>query len=36
MCDGHYYAAALKYVKKLLTHPELLENPPEQVVEDIP
>ncbi len=36
VCDGHYYAAALKYVKKLLTHPELLETKPEQVVEDIP
>ena len=35
ICDGHYYASAFKYLKNILTHPEVLDNPPEQIVEDI-
>jgi len=35
-CDGFYYASALKYLMRLLSHPELLELPPEQVEQDIP
>lgn len=35
-CDGFYYAAALKYLMRLISHPELLELPPEQVEQDIP
>lgn len=33
--DGFYYASAFKLFKKFIQHPELLENAPEQVVEDI-
>lgn len=32
--DGFYYASAFKTFKRFINHPELLENPPEQVVED--
>lgn len=35
ICDGHYYASALKYMRKLLKNPYLLDTPPETVVEDI-
>lgn len=35
ICDGHYYAHALKLIKKYLKNPELLEIPPEQVIKDI-
>ena len=34
--DGHYYATFLKYYKRLLMHPEVLDNPPEVVNSDIP
>ena len=33
--DGHYYASAFKLYRNLLKHPEVLENPPETVVEDV-
>ena len=33
--DGFYFAAGLKYLKKLLAHPEVLDNPPEVVNRDI-
>lgn len=33
--DGFYYASVFKYVKKLLNHPEKLEVPPAEVLEDI-
>jgi len=33
--DGYYYATFFKYYKRLLAHPELLDNPPEEVVRDI-
>ena len=35
ICDGHYYSVAVKDLKKYLKNPELLENPPEKVIEDI-
>lgn len=35
ICDGHYYAAAFKYLQRLIKHPEVLDTPPETVVEDI-
>lgn len=35
ICDGFYYAAAFKIVKRMIENPELLETPPETVVEDI-
>ena len=33
--DGYYYATFFKYYRRLLAHPELLDNPPEEVVRDI-
>ena len=33
--DGHYYASAFKLYRNLLKHPEVLESPPETVVEDV-
>lgn len=35
ICDGFYFASALKEFKKYLKNPQLLENPPLQIVEDI-
>ena len=35
ICDGFYYASAFKLIKKMVENPELLEIPPETVVEDI-
>ena len=36
ICDGYYYATFFKYYKRLLAHPEVLDNPPDEVVQDIP
>lgn len=36
ICDGFYYAAVLKYLRRLLAHPERLDTAPETVVQDIP
>ena len=33
--DGYYYATFFKYYRRLLAHPELLDNPPDEVVADI-
>lgn len=33
--DGFYYAAFFKYYKRFIVHPELLDNPPEEVIADI-
>ncbi|MBQ6431377.1 MAG: hypothetical protein IJJ99_05850 [Oscillospiraceae bacterium] len=33
--DGFYYATAMKYFHKLLRNPEVLDEPPEEVVRDI-
>lgn len=35
ICDGYYYASAFKMMKKIFENPRILENPPEQVLEDI-
>jgi len=36
ICDGYYYAAIIKYYFRLLAHPEVLDQPPETVEEDVP
>lgn len=33
--DGFYYAAFFKHYKRIILHPEVLDNPPEEVVRDI-
>lgn len=33
--DGFYYAAFFKYYKRIFQHPEILDNPPEEVIPDI-
>ena len=35
ICDGFYYATFFKYYKRLLRNPEILDQPPEEVVPDI-
>ena len=35
ICDGFYYASALKYIKSILRAPEVLDSPPAQVFQDI-
>jgi hypothetical protein len=35
ICDGFYYASAFKYIKKMIEHPEALDERPAQVVEDV-
>ena len=35
ICDGYYFASALKILRGCLRHPERLDTPPEQVIEDI-
>ena len=35
ICDGFYYATAMKHFKRLMAHPELLETAPETVNPDI-
>lgn len=34
--DGYYYAAFFKYYRRLLRNPEILDQPPEEIVKDIP
>ena len=34
--DGFYYATFFKYYRRLVAHPEVLDNPPEVVEKDIP
>ncbi len=36
ICDGQYYSTALHELKKYIKNPELLEVPPEEVINDIP
>lgn len=33
--DGFYYAAFFKHYKRILQHPEVLDHPPEEVLQDI-
>lgn len=35
ICDGYYYATFFKYYRRLIAHPEVLDNPPEEVIRDI-
>lgn len=35
ICDGFYYASAFKVLKRCFENPEILDNPPEEVIEDI-
>lgn len=35
ICDGYYYAAFFKHFKRIIAHPELLDQPPEEVAKDI-
>ena len=35
ICDGFYYAAALKKIRRYLRDPWLLDTPPEEVLEDV-
>ncbi len=35
ICDGFYYAAFFKQFKRIIYHPEVLDNPPEEVLSDI-
>lgn len=35
ICDGHYYAQFLQAYRYMFQHPEIVENPPTRVVEDI-
>ena len=34
--DGYYYATFFKYYRRLLRNPEILDNPPAEIVQDIP
>lgn len=36
ICDGYQYAAIIKYFFRLLAHPEVLDQAPETVEEDVP
>ena len=36
ICDGYHYASIIKYYFRLLAHPEVLDQPPETVEEDVP
>ncbi len=35
ICDGYYFASALKYMRAIFNDPDQLDNPPEQVIKDI-
>lgn len=35
ICDGFYYAAFFKHFKRIIMHPEILDNPPDEVLSDI-
>ena len=35
IADGHYYALVLRAFREMFQHPEIVENPPSRVVEDI-
>ncbi len=35
ICDGYYYASAFKKLKRYMLHPEILDNSPDKVIEDI-
>ena len=35
ICDGFYYASAMKKMRAYMTHPDRLDVPPEKIVEDV-
>ena len=35
ICDGYYYASAMKIIRGVYKNPDMLDNPPDKVVEDI-
>jgi hypothetical protein len=35
ICDGFYYSGVLKLLHKIFRNPEMLDSPPEEIVEDI-
>ena len=35
ICDGYYYASAFKLMRRYVENPEVLEQPPEEIFEDI-
>lgn len=35
ICDGFYYAGAIKYFLRILSHPDVLDNPPDTIEQDI-
>ncbi len=35
ICDGFYYASAFRMLKRYISHPEWLDVPPKEVIEDI-
>ena len=35
ICDGFYFSQAFKFFKSILRSPEVLDEPPEQIIEDI-
>ena len=36
IADGYYYATFFKYYRRLLRNPEILDQPPEEIVQDVP
>lgn len=36
ICDGYYYASVIKHFLRILSHPEVLDLPPDVVEKDIP
>ena len=36
ICDGYYYASLIKYFLRLVHNPEVMDQPPEKIVKDIP
>ena len=35
ICDGHYYASGMKLIKRYMANPKILDEKPENIVEDI-
>lgn len=35
ICDGYYYASAMKLMRSIFKNPDVLDNPPETIVKDI-
>ena len=35
ICDGFYYASFFKHFKRIMAHPDILDNPPDEILKDI-